>query len=511
MESCSRGSSRFIILALIVLAGALLRAICFGGFSGSDDGSYTELAFDIAGGRFGSGAYDGPPVFPLRLGLIWPVGALIGGLGLSEAAIVAYPFAVSVAGVLMAYAAGAALFNARAGLIAAAIQALVPIDVRLASILLPDMIAAFWANAALLLLYFGSGERSNGFKLGSGALAGLLMGVSWLCKESVIYLFPFIGICLLVSAYRRRTNIIQMFAFGAGFAAVFGLECLHYYNTRHDLLFRFHEIERNYVLYKAWFFAEGSKYGWRPGESYYFAVFKRLVWQGPRTIFLNTNLGLVTVTAMAAVAMAVIRKRREFLLPAALFLYLLFIYNFGTTSFKFYQPLALLDRYLFPLLLPAALLTAAAIDHALAQGAGRKATALTGAVLAAVFVLASAYNHAWNLDEGTLMSAPERTVAGMIGPDETVYTDSRTPRVLRFFWGYPERTALHDFSGMQAGDVPEGALVFINRKKAGFLNSWYGYELPEFYDGAPGGWKLEWKGPDAELYRVPAGGTEGRG
>lgn len=501
----NKDSRILLLLPLIVLAGITVRVTCFGGYSGSDDGSYAELAYQIANAKFVLGAYDGPPVFPLRLGLIWPVAVIISNLGLSEHNIILYPFIISTGSIVLAYLAGSTLFNARAGLFAAAIQAFIPIDVRLASILLPDMIAAFWANAALLILYLGSADRPVKSKIILGALAGLLIGISWVCKESVLYLFPFIGSALLFSAYRQKENIYTIIAFGLGFALIFCMESLYYSTMTGDFLFRFHEVERNYVLYKSWFFAEGSKYGWKTGESYYLAVIKRLIWHGPRTIFLNTNLGLLSITALAAVGFAFIKKKREFILPGALFLYLLLVYNFGTTSFKFYQPLALLDRYLFPLLLPAAVLTAAALDAAWKRGESdtRRPNAVFGIALATVFTAASLYNHAWNMREGTLQSASERKVARIIDQGDVIYTDTRTPRILQFFWGFSQKAEFRDFAGMKAKNVRAGALVLINRKKAGFLNSWYGYQLPEFYADVPAWWVLEWKGLDAELYRVP--------
>lgn len=493
------------MLPLIVLAGITVRIACFGGYSGSDDGSYAELAYQIANGKFILGAYDGPPVFPLRLGLIWPVAVIISNLGLNELNIILYPFVISTGSIILAYFTGSTLFNARTGLFAAAIQAFIPIDVRLASILLPDMIAAFWTNAALLILYLGAADRPRKSKMILGALAGLLIGISWVCKESVLYLFPFIGTALLYSVYRQKENIFTTIAFGSGFALIFFIESLYYSTMTGEFLFRFHEVERNYVLYKSWFFAEGSKYGWKTGESYYLAVIKRLLWHGPRTIFLNTNLGLLSITALAAVGFAFIKKKREFILPGAFFLYLLLVYNFGTTSFKFYQPLALLDRYLFPMLLPAAVLTAAAIDAAWIRGENSiwRTQAVFGIALTTVFTVASLYNHARNMLEGTLQSASERKVARIIGHEDMIYTDTRTPRILRFFWGYSQKAEFRDFAGMNANDVRSGALVLINRKKAGFLNSWYGYQLPEFYADIPVEWVLEWKGLDAELYRVP--------
>ena len=76
--------------------------------------------------------------------------------GLREAVLIAYPFLLSMASLLLAFLAGRMLFGPRAGVMAAAILAVLPIDVRLASMLMPDLPAAFWAGAGMLVLYWAS-------------------------------------------------------------------------------------------------------------------------------------------------------------------------------------------------------------------------------------------------------------------------------------------------------------------------------------------------------------------
>lgn len=149
-----REESEFIQYALVIvlLLAGVIRALSFCGYYGSDDAAYAELSSRLLHHVFPLGNYSGPPVFPLRLGLIVPTAFSMSIAGVSELSILAYPFLISLAAVLLAFYFGKLLFNAKTGLLAALIIALMPIEARSASMLLPDMPAAFWANIGLFLM-----------------------------------------------------------------------------------------------------------------------------------------------------------------------------------------------------------------------------------------------------------------------------------------------------------------------------------------------------------------------
>jgi hypothetical protein len=65
----SRSPNRLTGLLLVVLAALALRVVFYSGYGPSDDGAYTDLAYELSRGRYPIGTYDGPPVFPLRIGL----------------------------------------------------------------------------------------------------------------------------------------------------------------------------------------------------------------------------------------------------------------------------------------------------------------------------------------------------------------------------------------------------------------------------------------------------------
>ena len=93
----------------------------------------------------------------------------------------------------------------------------------------------------------------------------------------------------------------------------------------------------------------------------------------------------------------------------------------------------------------------------------------------------------------------------MVTPDALVYTDVRSAAVLKLFWKYSSQLRMHEFSGMGADDIPAGAYVLINRGRVDWINSKYGYSLPQFYKNIPDHWMLKLDKARAQLYWVPIG------
>ena len=191
--------STVVLLLCLILAGAvILRLMSFCGFYGSDDGVYAELAFKMANGSYHITDYSSDPVFPLRPGVIWPAALGVKTAGLNDWSLVWYPFVLSLAGIVLMFFSGQSLFSTRAGLLGAGLLAIIPLDVRSSSLLLPDLPAAFWTALGVFLLFSGTKRKAVLSKIGMGLFSGISFGLSWLCKESVLFLFPF----LLIYAIR---------------------------------------------------------------------------------------------------------------------------------------------------------------------------------------------------------------------------------------------------------------------------------------------------------------------
>jgi 4-amino-4-deoxy-L-arabinose transferase-like glycosyltransferase len=493
-----------LLLSLILAAAMIFRIMSFCGFYGSDDGVYADLAFKMANGSYRITDYSSDPVFPLRLGVIVPAALGFKITGPNDWSLVWYPFVLSLAGIVLMFFAGQSLFSTRAGLLGAGLLALIPLDVRSASLLLPDLPAAFWAALGVFLLFSGTKRKVMSLKIVLGFFSGISFGLSWLCKESVLFLFPFLLICALWILRRREGNGVLLLTTGLTVLFFFVIEAGIYHSQTLDYMYRFHAIERNYDLNKEWFFSQGGSYGWAQGE-YLASIIKRIFWRGPLTLFLNPSLGYVTGVALFVAVYAVLKKKRAFFIPGIWFVSLALMMNFSSSSLSSYRPLVLFDRYLYPLLFPSVLLTAGVISDLFSGWKKRTPKLPPHAILGGLLILCMSCGCLLGVykavDKG-IGSPVEREVSRILSPQDRALTDSRTAWVLNFFWGYPQKVLTEDFEGMKSDEVPEGVFVLINRNRLNFLNRAYNYGVPEFVEDRPARWVLKWSGNGAALYWI---------
>jgi hypothetical protein len=500
---------RVLLLLLSILAFAILiRIICFRGYAGSDDGVYAELAHRIATGNFKIGeTYTHVPAFPLRIGLLAPTALLFALVGPGQVAMVVYPFMLSLVGVVLVFLGARSCFGPRAGLIAAAIHSAVPGELFLSTMLLPDLAAALWANAGVFVLYWGSAWPAWRGRVICGILAGLLFGLSWLCKESIVCLFPFVVGYAIVLACRRRCTIVLTVIAALTFLVILTVESSVYYLHTHDFFYRIHETQRNYEVCKVLFFSEGGPYGWSPG-CYASAVAKRVFLDGPRAIFVNPYLGFTTGAAGIAIVYGLFRRFRAFVFPALWFLSLATVLNFMSSTLQSYRPLVLYDRYLYPLLFPGVLLTAGLLDVLIAPRQLRRHEAYRerffwGCLVAVPVACACLAGIVYGAVKTRDLSSAEQTIAHMLTPSDPIYSDRATAMTLRFFWGFPEKTQTKTFEELAGHDPPAGAHVVINKKRIDYARAAYKRHFPEFCDEIPESWLRRWSGRGVELYKVP--------
>ncbi len=488
-------------LGLILSVAAGLRLISFIGYGyQGDDAVYADLAYRILTGGF-LRVHDEPGlIYPVRLGILVPAAVSFKLFGVSEQALGVYPLFVSLLGILVAFLAGKTFFGERVGVFAALLHALLPVDVRYGTLLYPDPSAALWLNVAVLLLYVGSREPLAKTKAVHGALAGLCLGLSWLCKEAVLFSLPFIAGYVLWCLYREKANSVLAASLSVGFGAVLGIEAAAYSWYLADPLYHLHAIERHsrHPSATPWF--------WSP-EASWSQLAARLFRDGPQAILLSTRFGLVTVVATLAVCYALFKGWKSFAFVSAWFMYHALVFNFGSHSLRNYMPLPTYDRYLWPLFLPSLLLTAAFVDAVFRDGKRvvrwREADNVFWAgMLAAVLALGFVHGIYRNFKEESVFMV-EKTLSKMVSPDMVVYSDGITLLGLRFFWAYPERTRLIEFGGMRSADISGTAYVLVNPKRAEILVQ-QGWKPPDFfYREVPNAWVQRWESSPARLYWVP--------
>jgi len=175
------------MLGGILLAAAILPCLLFLGPRTVDHFLLTEAAHGISHG------YYRPSPWPqsFRFGIILPLAALQGIFGVRPAAAAILTIAASVLHVFATYALARTLFSATAGLVAAAIVTLLPIETIHATLLYPDLLQAALGTLGLTVLVCESRRdppRSFAI-LGSG----LLFAGSYLVKQTVVIPLLFVG------------------------------------------------------------------------------------------------------------------------------------------------------------------------------------------------------------------------------------------------------------------------------------------------------------------------------
>jgi hypothetical protein len=492
----------------LISIAIFLRVVGFQGYVDSDPRGYAILANDLARGILHIPAHDDwTAVFPLRFGVYGPTAILIKAFSLSELTLAAYPFLVSIVGCLLAYIVARWLFSPLAGLISIAILAVLPVDVSMASILFPDAIAAFWANVGVALVYLGLTRDRMYESAAYATLGGICFGVSWLSKEAVVYLAPFVGICILHlhGQVPLRARVASLFYVGFGSLLVLSAEVLFYQAFTGDPLFHFHELERNYEQNYVWFFRQSSPYfGWESG-AYVKALVSRLFIAGPADLL--TSFSIIPAFAVFALVWGAAFRDRSFTMPGVWFVTLLLLFNFASSSFKRYLPLPLVeDRYLYSLLFPAVLLVSGFFATLLAPSTESSVRMVRRiwpwAVISVCFVISVC-----GLPE-ILTSRPEhvaRLVATKVTATDTVYTDYRTARSLVFFRTgllRPSTSTTIPYENLSLEDLTIGTYVLVDQKKIDFLKKSYKYHPPGFASAPPETWRKIWNDRSASLFYI---------
>jgi 4-amino-4-deoxy-L-arabinose transferase-like glycosyltransferase len=493
----------WLVLALILALAAALRVLSFRGYTSHDASAYAQLAHMMASGGFKAGMMWYFPVFSVRVGLFAPVALAFRAGGVNEVTLTLYPFLLSMLSVLLAYEAAKAMFGTSAGLVAACLSALLPIDMRFAAQLYPDLPAAFWMNVGVVLVYAGSRQQAVSRKVAFGALAGFALFASWLCKETVLYLMPFIAVYMFWLAARDRRNLALLSAGAAVACLLVGLEGWLYYRETGDFAFRITALRRNSQS-----LASAIPVFSLAGAAHYVA---RRIAEVAREALFNAYFAFMPSVAVLACVYALLRASRRFLFPALWFGWLFLVFGFGSGSLSAYVPLNLhVARFQYPMILPAILLASGLARSMLASprsGESEKphrtrffSRVLIITYLAVVFVATVAFGIRAGMGR---RSRVQRAMAHVLKPIDPLYTDGSTAAALRFFWKYPAADSTHDFQGMATARIPSGAYVLLDRSELNLIRSVDKYVAPEFLDSIPATWHELVRKGSATLYRVP--------
>jgi hypothetical protein len=494
-------SLHWTAFAIIISLAIILRIVGFQGYSGHDPDHYAMLARDLANGLVHIPVYDGVPGYPLRIGLYGPAAIFIKVFGLSELTIVAYPFLLSIAGCLLAYVMARRIFGPLAGLTAMGLLAVLPTDIRMASLLYPDALRAFWGNVGILFTMLALSEDRK-FRSGAHALlGGICFGVAWLITESVVYLAPFVVLFVLnlQPQLPLRARLFSLAWIGIGVMIIVGTEVVFLNAVAGDPLFRLRESQRNIEMFQAWFDLTDRE------------LARRVFVDGPKELL--TYFSALPFLAVIALAKGATLRDRRFVPLGVWFITLLLWLNFGPVSLKAYAVLPLWERYAYPMLLPVVLLVSG-LASVLLSSSGEPALdaerAFWASSLLATYLVISALGLPAIL-LGSRPEDPERRVAATVAQSDIVYTNFRSACHLIFFrMGLlPEKAfspctapTTIPYEHITPGEMAIGAYVLVNKGMTGKMVLSPGYQPPTFATKPPETWRRVWSSQDAILYRI---------
>lgn len=206
-----KGSDALPVAAALCCAAAL-RVFFYGGLTGYDEFAYARIAADIAEGLFKLPDVSG--YYGFRYLVTFPAAFFYKLFGQGALSAAAWPFICSLCNTVLAYSLGRELFGRRAGVIAAFLQAFLPLSVAYGTMLYPDEILVLWTGLSALL--FLKGSKAGGRWGGAGllALAGLVAGLGWHTRLNSAIMLPVFAVWL-IKLKPRPAHL----AAAAGFAA----------------------------------------------------------------------------------------------------------------------------------------------------------------------------------------------------------------------------------------------------------------------------------------------------
>lgn len=362
---------RALTVLLVLSLAAALRIVPTVDWEGGDAENYACIAWRLSQGGDVVDGYAGPPhepgesmgprAFAIRPAVTVPASWLLRVLPPEPWVFAAVPLALGLSEVVLAMLLGRRLWGAKAGFLAGLLVACLPLAVSEARALRADLPAGVFLGWGMFMLWIGMSSRPTRSRITLGIAAGLLLGLSWLAKETVVLAVPSL-VALAGIAIRRegRSAWPALLACGiAGFAVLAG-EAATYAAKVGDPLFRFHELARNFEQCREnFFYADSPAHGW-PDGGYANAVTSRLAVAGPKQLlFARPTLGLGFLGLLAGIAL----WRRKDAAGMAILAWLGLLglaFNFGSTSLSEYRPVVPASTYFYPIVLPACLLCGAA-------------------------------------------------------------------------------------------------------------------------------------------------------
>jgi 4-amino-4-deoxy-L-arabinose transferase-like glycosyltransferase len=356
-------------LVAIMFVALALRTVPAPHWETGDAENYSAVAWRMSQGERVVGTYAGPPhkpdesmgprAFAIRPGVTFPASIAFRVLPAGAWAAAAFPLVIGLSEVLLAFLLGRRFGGNAAGLIAALMVATIPQSVVAGRALMADMPAAVLAAWAILAFVTGAAACTTFRSAAFGAAAGVLLGCSWLSKETLLLMTPALAaVAMAAPASEPSRRWTTVMAAAAGLMAVVACESMAYAHLTGDWMFRVHELSRNFEQCRENFWYQASASANASALGIGGSLTERLVVAGPTAILLCRPSMGICLCALVAAACARWRGRPLAAVPLCWLAGLALAFNFGSTSLSAYRPLPPFSNYLYPLVLPGALVIA---------------------------------------------------------------------------------------------------------------------------------------------------------
>lgn len=490
-DAPARSATAASSIAAVVTIGAAamgLRLLFGPQFDGLDDAGYLDAAQRVSDGRPLDTLFA---LFRTRVGMSYPLGAMLHGGWLEAGQFWILTFAAEAITIVSLIAAGRLLTGgAGAGLAAAGLYAIYPLAVQQAAMYYPTafQVASIAAACALML----AAERREGAGRSAFALAaGVSLGIGYLFKEDVAIVVIAIAVASLVARYPRLTT--AAFACG-GAAIVFFSECAVYWWSTGDALHRLRATSGMGAPVPG---------GLQIVEIWGMDAYLRSL------LLMPVQVGVMWWAALAALWWTW-RSRHVAAVRfiAVLFVIVMAYLQFGSGSFSSYSPLPKTPRYT-ALATPLLMLITGAWLAALISARRRRGLAIA-AVIAVVAVPCIFYLNV-SSSERTRNTIAVLPILNRL-PPAPLYTDFYSARVLRLIvpgrdiqvW-YHANFKTNEPVVQADPSTHRGAYVLADRQAAKVYTSSYEMTLPPQIEEIPPEWQVVWTNrayPDGSMTRV---------
>lgn len=341
------------IVAVILAAAAIIRALYFIGFALGDDLTYFFMSRSMLNGQWPVYSYLNQ--YAYRPLLLLSLAGSFRLFGISDFSFIFPVLAASLLGIVIAFVLGRMLFNTQTGLIAALLLAVMPASVFNSVTFDNDVIVA--TTMGIVMLWYAQAREAEGrWQAALFASAGFMLVIAYLFKMTALFLLGVTAAISVADFFSRKRSAAAVWFYGS-FAFFFGLVLCFYKFKTGEFLWHFQAERVYYETHIPDFYMSGTYNLYGMLIQYPLHLFSLLHIDG--AVFLE--FGLYAYFFAAAAAFVLWREQKR--TPACILLWWVIVL-FAVLEFlpsnmhPWYLPIPRQERYLEIIALPMAVIIA---------------------------------------------------------------------------------------------------------------------------------------------------------